>query len=64
MIDPVGEFRMGSTIVLLFEAPPNFEFNLVAGQKVRMGEGIGCVRKMKYVDKVEKPNYKIVTNAS
>ncbi|GLV44070.1 Phosphatidylserine decarboxylase [Carabus blaptoides fortunei] len=62
--DPVGEFRMGSTIVLLFEAPPNFEFNLVPGQKVRMGEGIGCVRKMKYVDKVEKPNYNNVTNAS
>lgn len=41
--EAVGEFRMGSTIVLIFEAPPEFKFSLQLGQKLRMGEGIGCV---------------------
>lgn len=36
--DPVGEFRMGSTIVLIFEAPVNFQFNLKPGQSVKMGD--------------------------
>ncbi|XP_041826327.1 phosphatidylserine decarboxylase proenzyme, mitochondrial [Melanotaenia boesemani] len=39
--DPVGEFNLGSTIVLLFEAPKDFTFNLQPGQRIRMGEGIG-----------------------
>lgn len=33
-----GEFRMGSTIVLIFEAPPEFEFSLSRGQSIRMGQ--------------------------
>lgn len=41
--DLLGEFRMGSTIVLIFEAPPNFQFSLSSGQKLRMGQGIGCI---------------------
>ncbi|XP_017776105.1 PREDICTED: phosphatidylserine decarboxylase proenzyme, mitochondrial-like, partial [Nicrophorus vespilloides] len=40
--DMIGEFRMGSTIVLLFEAPKNFQFNIRPGQRVQMGQGIGC----------------------
>lgn len=37
----VGEFNLGSTIVLLFEAPKDFSFNLQPGQPIRMGEGLG-----------------------
>ena len=39
-----GEFNLGSTVVLVFEAPENFVFNVVNDQKVRMGEPMGtCV---------------------
>jgi len=36
----IGEFNMGSTVVLIFEAPKGFEFNLEDGQDMKMGEGI------------------------
>ncbi|XP_065140246.1 phosphatidylserine decarboxylase proenzyme, mitochondrial isoform X2 [Paramisgurnus dabryanus] len=39
----LGEFNLGSTIVLLFEAPRNFTFNLQAGQKIRFGEPLGTM---------------------
>ncbi|XP_078018271.1 phosphatidylserine decarboxylase proenzyme, mitochondrial isoform X1 [Epinephelus lanceolatus] len=39
----VGEFNLGSTIVLLFEAPKDFSFNLQPGQQIRVGEGIGSL---------------------
>ncbi|XP_041666162.1 phosphatidylserine decarboxylase proenzyme, mitochondrial isoform X1 [Cheilinus undulatus] len=38
---PLGEFNLGSTIVLLFEAPKDFTFNLQPGQRIRVGEGLG-----------------------
>lgn len=41
--DPLGEFRMGSTIVLIFEAPPKFKFSVMPGQQIKMGQGVGCV---------------------
>ena len=39
----VGEFNLGSTIVLLFEAPKDFSFNLQPGQRIRVGEGLGSL---------------------
>ncbi|XP_073334258.1 phosphatidylserine decarboxylase proenzyme, mitochondrial isoform X2 [Pagrus major] len=38
----LGEFNLGSTIVLLFEAPKDFSFNLQPGQRIRVGEGLSC----------------------
>lgn len=39
--EEVGGFKLGSTVVLVFEAPDNFRFDLEVGQKIKMGESLG-----------------------
>lgn len=42
--DYFGEFNLGSTIVLIFEAPEGFEFDLKPFQPVRVGNPIEAVK--------------------
>ena len=37
----MGGFNLGSTVVLVFEAPKSFEFSVEKGQHVKVGESLG-----------------------
>lgn len=39
--EEMGTFRMGSTVVLLFDVPDDFRFCVVPGQRVRVGQAVG-----------------------
>lgn len=40
----VGAFHLGSSIVLVFEAPSTFEFGIKQNQKIRLGAALGDIR--------------------
>ena len=37
----LGRFNMGSTVVLIFEAPKEFEFTVMPGEHVKLGQALG-----------------------
>lgn len=39
--EEMGGFKLGSTVILLFEAPEDFEFTVKPGETVRMGQAFG-----------------------
>lgn len=41
--DSVGNFLLGSSIVLIFSAPKNFQFAVEPGQKVQYGQALGYI---------------------
>lgn len=47
--DLFGEFNLGSTIVLIFEAPKNFEFDTMPGEKVFLGSQLGTCSRSTYL---------------
>ncbi len=44
-----GEFNLGSTIVMIFEAPKNFEFDSTPGEKVFLGSQLGSSGRSTYL---------------
>ncbi|KAF9177861.1 phosphatidylserine decarboxylase 1 [Haplosporangium sp. Z 767] len=41
--EEMGGFKLGSTVVLVFEAPENFQFLIEPGQRVKMGQPLGQI---------------------
>jgi len=57
--DGLGFFYMGSTVVLIFESP-GFVFDIVPGQKIKLGEKIGKVISASEIVDPTKPRFKKV----
>ncbi|CAO3616245.1 unnamed protein product [Cunninghamella blakesleeana] len=43
--DEMGGFYLGSTVVLVFEAPLDFKFKIQSGQTIKMGEALGDIEE-------------------
>jgi phosphatidylserine decarboxylase len=41
--EEIGLFRLGSTVVLIFEAPEDFQFAVKSGEKIQMGRPLGVI---------------------
>lgn len=43
--EQLGGFKLGSTVVLIFDAPENFEWSVNLGDKIKIGEPLGHIKK-------------------
>lgn len=50
--DEMGGFFLGSTVVLVFEAPASFQFNVSAGETVKMGQPLGEIVESTVMEEV------------
>ena len=48
--DHLGLFHLGSTIVLVFEAPKSFEFSVRGGDRVKFGQALGTASRKLHID--------------
>ena len=48
MAEEVGHFELGSTVVLLFQAPADFAWDARVGQQINVGEALGSVPRKPY----------------
>jgi phosphatidylserine decarboxylase len=39
--EELGVFKFGSTVVLLFQAPSGWEWNVALGDSIKMGQRLG-----------------------
>ena len=46
--EEVGHFRMGSSIVMVFEAPEGFEWTAKVGERIKMGQSLGRIKHKSY----------------
>lgn len=42
--DHIGVFNMGSSVVLIFQAPKSFEFTVTENQTIKLGDPLGNLK--------------------